>query len=142
MSAGGPSVRSELVRTVNGAARGRSVRQSALTRRRVTTLERIDRATKYDGKISRREYFDNGVLTRVEEDTDGDGKIDKWETYRESRLLVVEFDTTHRGTPDRRIIYDADANGRVEVDLQGTGHFVSSLAVQNEAEASVTRKSP
>src|SRR5262245_15350526 len=34
------------------------------------TVERIDRATKHDGKVSRHEYFDNGVLTRIEEDTD------------------------------------------------------------------------
>lgn len=105
-------------------------------------IARVEFSPRRDGKVSRIEHFEKGALTRAEEDTDADGRIDKWETYRESRLIVVEFDTTHRGTPDRRIIYDADTNGQVEVDLQGTGHFVSSLAVQNEAEASVTRKSP
>jgi hypothetical protein len=75
--------------------------------------------------VSRIEHFEKGALTRAEEDTDGDGRIDKWETYRESQLLVVAFDTTHRGTPDRRIVYDANANGRVEVDAQGSGHFVA-----------------
>src|SRR5262249_7779881 len=57
------------------------------------TLERIDRATKHDGKISRREYFENGALTRVEEDTDGDGQIDKWETYSSGTLVSMAIDT-------------------------------------------------
>jgi hypothetical protein len=86
------------------------------------TLERIDRATKHDGKISRREYFENGVLTRVEEDTDGDGKIDKWETYSNGTLVSMAIDTKGRGTPDRRLIYLPDgALNRIETDPSGTG---------------------
>ena len=86
------------------------------------TLERIDRATKYDGKISRRDYFDNGALTRVEEDTDGDGKIDKWETYSAGTLAVMAIDTKGRGTPDRRLIYLPDGTlSRIETDPNGTG---------------------
>jgi EF hand domain-containing protein len=86
------------------------------------TLERIDRATKHDGRISRREYFENGVLTRVEEDTDGDGKIDKWETYSGGTLAIMAIDTKGRGTPDRRLIYQPDGTlSRIETDPSGTG---------------------
>jgi hypothetical protein len=86
------------------------------------TLERIDRATRHDGKISRREYFENGFLTRVEEDTDGDGKIDKWETYSTGTLASMAIDTKGRGTPDRRLIYLPDGTlSRIETDPSGTG---------------------
>lgn len=86
------------------------------------TLERIDRATKYDGKISRREYFEDGILTRVEEDTDGDGKIDKWETYSAGTLAVMAIDTRRRGSPDRRLIYLPDGTlSRIETDPSGSG---------------------
>jgi EF hand domain-containing protein len=86
------------------------------------TLERIERATKHDGKVSRREYFENGLLARVEEDTDGDGKIDKWETYSGGTLAIMAIDTKGRGTPDRRLIYQPDGTlSRIEMDLSGTG---------------------
>jgi EF hand len=89
-----------------------------------TTLERIERATRYDGKVSRREYFDHGVLTRVEEDTDGDGKIDKWETYSGGVLAVLALDTKGRGRPDRRLIYLPDGTlSRIETDPTGSGTF-------------------
>jgi hypothetical protein len=89
-----------------------------------TTLERIDEATKYDGKVSRREYFDHGVLTRIEEDTDGDGKIDKWETYSGGALAVMALDSKGRGKPDRRLIYQADGTlSRIETDPTGSGTF-------------------
>lgn len=86
------------------------------------TLERIERATKHDGKVSRREYFENGLLARVEEDTDGDGKIDKWETYSGGTLAIMAIDTKGRGTPDRRLIYQPDGTlSRIEMDPSGTG---------------------
>jgi hypothetical protein len=86
------------------------------------TLERIDRAMKHDGKVSRREYFENGLLARVEEDTDGDGKIDKWETYSGGTLAIMAIDTKGRGTPDRRLIYQPDGTlSRIELDPSGTG---------------------
>ena len=86
------------------------------------TLERIERATKFDGKISRREFFERGVLTRIEEDTDGDGKIDKWETYSAGTLAIMAIDTKARGTPDRRLIYQSDGTlNRIETDPSGNG---------------------
>jgi hypothetical protein len=88
------------------------------------SIERIERATRFDGKISRREFFDNGVLTTVEEDTDGDGKVDKWETYAGGSLSVMALDTRGRGVPDRRLIYKADGSfDHIEADPNGTGTF-------------------
>ena len=44
-------------------------------------LERAEQATRGDGKVNRREWYENGQLARVEEDTNGDGRVDKWETW-------------------------------------------------------------
>jgi hypothetical protein len=85
----------------------------------------MELSAKRDGKVDRVEYYDRNILTRAEEDTDEDGKIDKWETYDGTRLASVAFDTTHRGSPDRRLIYTADGNAHLEVDVKGNGHFVS-----------------
>jgi len=88
------------------------------------TVERIERATKFDGTVSRREYFDNGALTKIEEDTDGDGKVDKWETYTDGSLAVVALDTAGRGRPDRRLVYRPDGTmDHIEADPNGTGTF-------------------
>ena len=86
--------------------------------------ERIERATRMDGRVSRREFFENGTLTRIEEDTDGDSALDKWETYAGGVLSVMALDTQHRGRPDRKLIYRTDGSlDRIEVDPSGTGHF-------------------
>lgn len=88
------------------------------------TIERIDRATRFDGKVSRWEYFDNGSLARVEEDTDGDGTIDKWETYNAGSLSMMALDTARRGKADRRLIYRPDGSlDRIETDPTGSGQF-------------------
>ena len=88
------------------------------------TIERIERATRRDGVVSRWEYFDNGMLTRVEEDKDGDGKIDKWETYSDGSLSTMAIDTRHRGKPDRRLVYRPNGTlDRIEVDPTGSGSF-------------------
>lgn len=88
------------------------------------TVERIERATRHDGRITRREYFADGSLTRVEEDTDGNGTIDKWETYKDGVLQMIALDTTGRGAPDRRLIYGRDGSVKlVEADPAGTGTF-------------------
>jgi hypothetical protein len=88
------------------------------------TIERIERATRRDGVVSRWEYFENGFLVRVEEDKNGDGKIDKWETYSDGSLATMAIDTVHRGKPDRRLVYRPDGTlDRIEVDPTGTGLF-------------------
>ncbi len=87
-------------------------------------LERVETATRHDGRISRRELLEDGHVVRIEEDTDGDGAIDKWETYKDGSLAVLELDTRQRGKPDRRLIYAPDGNvERIEVDPDGSGHF-------------------
>lgn len=86
--------------------------------------ERIERATRFDGQVSRRELFEAGVLARIEEDTDGNGAIDKWETYAAGTLVTLALDTKGSGKPDRRLIYRADGSlDRIEADTTGTGHF-------------------
>jgi hypothetical protein len=86
--------------------------------------ERIERATRLDGQVSRREYFEHGVLTRIEEDTDGNGAVDKWETYADGSLTTLALDTSGRGKPDRRLIYRTDGSlDRIEADPAGTGQF-------------------
>ena len=88
------------------------------------TLERVERATRLDGNVSRWEYFDNGLLARVEEDTDGDKAIDKWETYNAGSLAMMALDTAHSGKPDRRLIYRPDGSfDRIETDPTGSGTF-------------------
>jgi YD repeat-containing protein len=88
------------------------------------TIERIERATHADGKVSRWEYFENGFLVRVEADMNGDGKIDKWETYSDGSLSMMAIDTLHRGTADRRLVYRPDGTlDRIEIDPSGTGIF-------------------
>jgi hypothetical protein len=86
--------------------------------------ERIERSTRGDGQVSRREFFESGIMVRVEEDTDGNGKTDKWETYANGGLATLALDTTGRGTPDRRLVYAADGNLlKIEADPTGSGRF-------------------
>jgi hypothetical protein len=88
------------------------------------TIERIERATRRDGVVSRREYFENGFLVRVEEDRNADGKVDKWETYSDGSLATMEIDTTHRGKADRRLVYRPNGTlDRIEVDPSGSGLY-------------------
>jgi hypothetical protein len=86
--------------------------------------ERIERATRFDGQVSRREFFEEGALARVEEDTDGNGSTDKWETYAAGGLVTLALDTTGRGRPDRRMVYRIDGSlERLEADPTGSGQF-------------------
>jgi len=113
----------------NAAGRGQSAQPVRLTRLRGggfaspdKTIERIERATRHDGVVSRWEYFENGMLVRIDTDTDGDGKIDKWETYSDGSLSTLAIDTHHRGTPDRRLVYRPDGTlDRIEIDPMSIG---------------------
>lgn len=87
-------------------------------------LDRVETATQHDGRISRREFLQDGRLWRIDEDTDGDGATDKWETYKNGALAVMELDTLHRGKPDRRLVYGSGGGlQRIEVDPDGSGQF-------------------
>jgi hypothetical protein len=86
--------------------------------------ERIERSTRFDDQVSRREFFENGVMVRVEEDTDANGRIDKWETYSGGTLVLLALDTQGRGRPDRRLVYNADGGlEKIEADPTGSGRF-------------------
>ena len=69
------------------------------------TLVRAEQATRGDGKVNRRESYENGQLASVEEDTNGDGTTDKWETWSGGALRVMALDTKGTGKPDRRLVY-------------------------------------
>ncbi len=86
--------------------------------------ERIERATRLDGQISRREFFEGSLMVRVEEDTDANGATDKWETYKDGALTVLALDTTGKGRPDRRLLYGPDGSlNYIEADPTGSGNF-------------------
>ena len=86
--------------------------------------ERIERATRLDGQISRREFFEGSLMVRVEEDTNADGATDKWETYKDGALTVLALDTTGKGRPDRRLLYGPDGSlDYIEADPTGSGNF-------------------
>ena len=86
--------------------------------------ERIERSTRGDGRVSRREFIERGALVRIEEDTDGNGATDKWETYVDGALAMLALDTSGRGKPDRRLIYRPDGGlDHIEVDPTGSGRF-------------------
>ncbi len=87
-------------------------------------------------RIARTEYYEHGALVRAEEDTDGDGVVDKWETYDGDRLAVVAFDEAHRGRPSRRMVYAADGSVRIELDPDGSGHFIEQTTTQHTTRRS------
>lgn len=87
------------------------------------SLERIEESTRFDGKVSRKEFFVEGVLAKTEEDTDGNGAVDKWEVYERGALAALSLDTTGRGTPDRRLVYKNGGMDHVETDPSGSGTF-------------------
>jgi hypothetical protein len=90
------------------------------------SVARIEIAGAGDGKITRTEFYEKESPVRAQEDTDGDGLMDKWETFEAGRLASVAFDTAHRGSPDRRLIYPAAGDVRIEVDPDGDGRFTSA----------------
>jgi len=79
------------------------------------SVAKVETSANSDGKVTRTEYYEKAALVRAEEDGDGDGVLDKWETYSGAgQLASVAFDTSHRGTPDRRLVYGAGGDARVE----------------------------
>ncbi|MFB3855235.1 MAG: hypothetical protein ACE148_15630 [Vicinamibacterales bacterium] len=86
-------------------------------------LERVERAPDGDGKITRKEFYENGEFARVEEDTDRDGRTDKWETYAGGALQMVMLDTAGAGRPTRRLTYKDGDIALVEEDPEGSGNW-------------------
>jgi hypothetical protein len=94
------------------------------------SIARLEFSAKRDGTVNRTEYYSQGTLNRAEEDTDGDTRIDKWETYERGRLASVAFDTRQLGTPDRRLVYEADGSVRLEMAASGDGQWVPAKPVR------------
>ncbi len=87
-------------------------------------LEHAEQATRGDGTVNRREWYEKGQLVRVEEDTNGRGHVDKWESWSAGVLQKLELDTKGTGRPDRRLIYPADGSApQLEIDRNGDGTF-------------------
>jgi len=78
--------------------------------RALPMLERVEEDSHFDGRISRREFYEHGQLARVEEDADGDGRADRWETHEGGVMKTMDLDLDHDGRADRRLMYSSDGN--------------------------------
>jgi hypothetical protein len=87
-------------------------------------IVRIEVSTRRDGHVQRIERYERGTIATADEDTDGDGRFDKWEHYEGGRITSVAFDTARRGVPDRRLTYAVNGTATLEIDRDGSGHFV------------------
>jgi hypothetical protein len=99
------------------------------------TVARVEVSTRRDGKVTRIEHYEHDQLATAEEDGNADGLMDKWESYVDGRLASLAFDTAHRGKADRRLVYGVDGTARLELDSNGSGHFVAV----NDVRAARTR---
>lgn len=89
-----------------------------------SVLDHAEEANGADERITRWEFYLNGVVTRVEEDTTLDGKVDKWETFEGGLLRRMDLDLDGVGRPTRRLIYGPNGDvERVETDPDGDGRF-------------------
>jgi hypothetical protein len=89
-----------------------------------SVLDHAEEANGSDDRITRREFYADGVVSRVEEDTDLDGRIDKWEAYTAGVLTRMDLDVEGRGRPGRRLVYGPRGDvERVEIDADGDGVF-------------------
>ena len=87
-------------------------------------IERAEEANGPDGHVTRREFYNRGLIQRVEDDTDANGRIDKWESYEGGELVRVELDLIGKGNPTQRLVYGlGGAVIRVESDPDGDGKF-------------------
>ena len=86
---------------------------------------RIERSSRRDGVVDRREFLEGDETVRAEADTDGDGRLDRWETYEDGVLVALALDTSRAdGRPDRRLVYGADGTLlRIDSDPDGDGTF-------------------
>ena len=89
-----------------------------------TVIERVEEAAQPNGRITRREFYVEGVIERTEEDTDLDGRVDKWEVYQRGQLARVDLDLLGKGFATRRLVYrDSGTFDRIEEDPDGDGKF-------------------
>ena len=89
-----------------------------------SVLDHAEEAGAGDERITRREFYLDGVIARVEEDTTLDGHVDKWEVYENGILRRMDLDLEGTGRPTRRLVYGASGDvERVEADPDGDGIF-------------------
>ena len=84
----------------------------------------VELSDRGDGRVTRREYYQAGVLLRAEQDTTGDGAVNKWEAYEAGVLVSVELDERGEGRPTRRLRYSGGRFIGIETDEDGDGVFV------------------
>jgi hypothetical protein len=90
-------------------------------------LARVEISSNRNGKTTRREFYQRGVLSRVEEDTNEDGRIDRWEIHENGVLHTLALDLIRRGSPQQRLFYNAEGDvTHVEIDPDGDGRFEPS----------------
>lgn len=88
-------------------------------------IDHAEEANGPDLRITRREFYANGVIRRVVDDTDLDGRPDKWEDYDRGALIKVELDLVGKGYPSQRLVYGPAGDvARIEADPDGDGVFV------------------
>ena len=98
-------------------------RLPAPTAWRLASWSEAEQSTRFDGKVSRWESYEQGQLAKAEEDTTGDGRPDKWEIWKDGSLAEVALDTKGTGKADRRIVYPADGGAPQMLVDAGDGTF-------------------
>lgn len=89
-------------------------------------MTHAEEANGRDARVTRREFYSDGVLRRVEDDVDGDGRPDKWEAYDAGVLVRVDLDLVGKGYASQRLVYGPGGHViRVETDPDGDGVFVA-----------------
>ena len=98
----------------------------------LTSPNVIDHAEEANGvnrRVTRREFYSDGVIRRVADDVDSDGRPDKWERYDNGVLARVDLDLLGKGFASRRLVYAATGDvTRIEIDPDGDGVFVPVAA--------------
>lgn len=92
-------------------------------------IDHAEEANGGDRRITRREFYADGVIRRVVDDVDGDGRPDKWEQYDNGVLARVDLDLLGKGFASQRLVYTATGDVvRIETDPEGDGGFVPVAA--------------
>ena len=80
----------------------------------------VDISTGRDGRVDRREVYEDETLIGTQLDTNHDGLPDRWEEFRNGALvrLLLDHEQQH-GRPTRRIVYVAGETARIEADDDG-----------------------
>ncbi len=99
-------------------------------------ITRAEEANGPTSRITRREFYEQGLVVRVEEDTNADGRVDKWETYQGGLIATVDLDLSHRGRPEQRFVYRQDGSlDHVEADARGDGTFKTISTTASDPRA-------